>query len=99
MKNIIDRIVNINYQFTPSEYIYIKCINNNIIAPIVIGSVEINIIDTDNNIIGINNININDIIKIYYREKINDYIKPIKIIKMNNYIFNDDSNSSEDILF
>ena len=48
-----------------------------------------------NNIIGINGLEINDSIKIYYKEKNNNIIFPIKIIKLNNYIFNNMTSSSD----
>ena len=96
MKKVLDYIVNIKYN--DNCYI-IECMDHNIISPVEDGTVQINIIDLENNKIGINNIKKNDSIKIFYREKINDMIKPIKIIKINNYVFNDDSSSSDDFLF
>jgi len=100
MKKILDCITDITYD---SNVVVIECTYHKIQVPIVDGTVQINIIDLDNNKIGINNIKKNDSIKIFYHDKINDMIKPIKIIKINNYIFNDDSSSSsslsDDILF
>ena len=97
MKTILENIYNISYNSTT---IHILCSNNIIIcAPIINGTIKINIFDIDNNNIGINGLDINDNIKIYYKENINNMIKPIKIIKLNNYKFNDESSASdEDII-
>ena len=62
--------------------------------PIIDGSVDIIITDVYKNNIGLYGLNINDSIKIYYK-KYNNIIKPIKIIKLNNYIFNDESSPSD----
>jgi hypothetical protein len=41
------------------------------------------------------NININDMIIVYYKESIEKNIKPIKIIKQYNYNFNNETSDSE----
>ena len=86
--------------YSDNNNIYIECDKIVIYAPIINGNVKINIIDFNNNNIGINGIKLNDSIKIFYNEK-NNKLKPIqsiKIIKINNYTFNSDSSSSDDIL-
>ena len=95
MKKVLDYIVDIK---NIDDMYIIECTGHILCSPIKDGTVQINIIDFDNKKIGINNIKKNDSIKIFYHEKINDMIKPIKIIKINNYVFNDDSSSSDDIL-
>jgi len=124
MKKIINDIISI-YINTDASYLYIECTDVNLVIPIIDGTIQINIIDLDNNSIGINNININDSIKILYKKMINinqecfelddtlleksnlkkqlvekynptrNIILPIKIIKLNNYILNNESSDSE----
>jgi hypothetical protein len=147
MKKIINDIISI-YINTDASYLYIECTDVNLMIPIIDGTIQINIIDLDNNSIGINNININDSIKILYKKMINmsqecfeldntlleisnlknqlvekyirdslirdslirdslirdsiskynptrNIILPIKIIKLNNYILNNESSDSE----
>ena len=81
--------------YIDTDNLIIECDDHYVSTPIINGSIQINIIDLDNNNIGINGIKINDSIKIFYYEKINDMIKPIKIIKINNYVLNDSSSSEE----
>lgn len=92
MQNIIENIYKISYNNDLFSIHCEKCILN---SPIINGSVIIDIVDDDNNNIGINGLDINDSIKIYYKEKINNMIIPIKIIKLNNYSFNEMSSSSD----
>lgn len=92
MKCINETIINII--FNP-DAMYIQCIHSSIIAPIINNSVQINIYDEDNINIGICGININDKVKIYYCDKINDMIKPLKIIKKTQYKFNDETSDSD----
>ena len=92
MQNIIENIYKISYKNDLFSIECEKCILN---SPIIDGSVIIDIVDDDNNTIGINGLYINDSIKIYYKEKINNMIIPIKIIKLNNYSFNEMSSSSD----
>lgn len=73
----------------------IKCKKNNIILPIKDGTVQVYISNELKEHIGINDLNINDNIIIFYRDKNNSNIKPIKIIKFLNYKFNDESSDSE----
>ncbi len=73
----------------------IICKKYNIILPIIDGSVIINSSDENNKKIGINDINKNDRIIIYFRDIEESNIKPIKIIKQFNYIFNDETSDSE----
>ena len=92
MKNILENIYKI---WNDINLFYIEC--NNIItqSPIINGTVEIQVYDDENYNIGINGLDINDSIKIYYKEKKNNMIIPIKIIKLNNYTFNNMSSSSD----
>jgi hypothetical protein len=92
MQNIIENIYKISYD---NDLFLIECEKYILNSSIINGSVIINIVDDDNNNIGINGLYINDIIKIYYKEKINNTIIPIKIIKLNNYSFNEMSSSSD----
>jgi hypothetical protein len=67
----------------------------NIILSIKNGSIDIDIMNELNENIGIKNININDMIIVYYKESIEKNIKPIKIIKQYNYNFNNETSDSE----
>ena len=73
----------------------------NIIVDIKNGSVILNISNELKERIGINELQINDRICIFYRELKNinekNYIKPIKIIKLLNYSFNAETSDSENI--
>ena len=92
MKKILEII---NGFVIEKDIMIIKCKKYNIVLNILNGTVQINISNELKETIGINDININDNIIIFYRD-INDInIKPIKIIKLFNYKFNDDS-SEED---
>ena len=73
----------------------IKCKKYNLVLPIKNGSVQINISNESKENIGLNEININDNIIIFYRDFNNVNIKPIKIIKLFNYEFNDDSSDND----
>jgi hypothetical protein len=75
--------------------IIIKCKKYNIVLEILNGTVQINISNEIKERIGINDININDNIIIFYRDIKNSNIKPIKIIKFFNYKFNDETSDSE----
>lgn len=96
MKRMIEYINKIYYVSSDMK-LYIECSKTILILPVVDGTVKINIIDLDNNSIGINNININDSIKILYIGS-DTIIEPIKIIKLNNYDFNIDTSDSEEFL-
>ncbi len=86
-------IVN-NFKIMDKTMIII-CKKYNIILPIIDGSVIINSSDENNKKIGINDINKNDRVIIYFRDIEEFNIKPIKIIKQFNYIFNDETSDSE----
>ena len=92
MKIIIETICKFSNDNTN---FYIECGKYILSVPIIEGTAHINIIDSDNTNIGINSLDINDSIKIYYKNINKNIIKPIKIIKIYNYIFNDDSSSSD----
>lgn len=92
MKKILD-IIN-KFEIENNLFI-IKCKKNKLILPIKNGSVEINLSNELKEKIGINEININDNIIIFYRDLNNNNIKPIKIIKLFNYKFNDESSDND----
>ena len=70
----------------------IICDKYNIVMPIQNGSVIMNIVNEEKIAIGINELNKNDNIIVFYREENNNKcIKPIKIIKLYSYIFNSDT--------
>lgn len=92
MKKILD-IIN-NFEINDKEFI-IKCKKYNLVLPIKNGSVIITLCNELKENIGINEININDNIIIFYRDINNINIKPIKIIKLFNYKFNDESSDYE----
>jgi len=92
MKKILETI---NDFIVEKDIIIIKCKKYNLVLQIVDGTVKINISNELKEHIGINDININDNIIVFYREINNSNIKPIKIIKLFNYKFNDESSDSE----
>jgi hypothetical protein len=92
MKKILETI---NGFIVEKDIIIIKCKKYNLILPIVDGTVKINMSNKLKEHIGINDININDNIIVFYRDINNSNIKPIKIIKLFNYKFNDESSESE----
>jgi hypothetical protein len=92
MKKILETI---NEFIVEKDIIIIKCKKYNLILPIVDGTVKINMSNELKEHIGINDININDNIIVFYRDINNSNIKPIKIIKLYNYKFNDESSDSE----
>jgi hypothetical protein len=96
MKKILDTINN----FIIEEFnLIIQCDKNTLILPIINGSIKANLLNELKEKIGLNEININDQIIIYYKEienqKEKNYIKPIKIIKLLNYEFNNDTSDSD----
>ncbi len=92
MKKILETI---NDFIVEKDIIIIKCKKYNIILPIVDGTVKINMSNEFKEHIGINDININDNIIVFYRDINISNIKPIKIIKLFNYKFNDETSDSE----
>ncbi len=92
MKKILETI---NDFIVEKDIIIIKCKKYNLILEIIDGTVKINMSNELKERIGINDININDNIIIFYRDIKNSNIKPIKIIKLFNYKFNDESSDSE----
>ncbi len=83
-----------NFEINENEFI-IKCNKYNLILPIKNGSVLITLSNELKENIGINELKINDNIIIFYRDITNKNIKPIKIIKLFNYKFNDDSSDND----
>ncbi len=92
MKKILETI---NDFIVEKDIIIIKCKKYNLVLQVVDGTVKVNIANEIKEHIGINDININDNIIVFYREINNSNIKPIKIIKLFNYKFNDESSDSE----
>lgn len=76
-----------------SNMIIIKCNKYDLHFEIINGSINFNFIDEQNNNIGLNYLNVDDDIIIFFRDKIDNIIKPIKIIKLLKYEFNNDSES------
>jgi len=95
MIKISDCINNISYDISN---LYIECDNIKLCIPIIDGTICVKIRDMSKNNIGLYGLNINDSIKIYYK-KYNNIIKPIKIIKLNDYIFNDESSPSDSEIY
>lgn len=83
-----------NFKIIDNTMIII-CKKYNIILPIIDGTVIINSTDENNKKIGINDIKKHDRIIIFFRDIEESNIKPIKIIKQFNYIFNDETSDSE----
>lgn len=75
------------------DMIIIKCNKYDLYFEIINGSINFNFIDEQNNNIGLNCLNVDDDIIIFFRDKIDNIIKPIKIIKLLKYEFNNDSES------
>jgi hypothetical protein len=92
MKKILDTIINFNIE---KNKMIIKCKKINLVLSILNGTVQINIENELKDKIGINEININDNIIIFYSDLNYVNIKPIKIIKLFNYKFNDDSSEND----
>jgi hypothetical protein len=91
MKKILETIHNFEIN---DNTMLIKCKKYNIVLPIKNGSIVANIANELKENIGINEININDNIIIFYRDINDTNIKPIKIIKLFNYKFNDESSDN-----
>ena len=83
-------------KFEENELI-IECENCNLLIKIIDGTVNINLKTTDNEIVGYSYLEKNDIVKIIYKNKINNYIIPKKIIVNTKYILNTESSDSETI--
>ena len=92
MKKILETINNFEIN---NKTMLIKCKKYNIVLPIKNGSIVANIANELKENIGINEININDNIIIFYRDIDHVNIKPIKIIKLFNYKFNDESTDNQ----
>jgi hypothetical protein len=92
MKKILETIN--KFEINEDKMIII-CKKYNLVLPIKNGSVQINISNELKETIGINEINLNDNIIIFYRDLNIVNIKPIKIIKLFNYKFNDESSDND----
>ncbi len=92
MKKILETI---NKFEINNDKMIIICKKYNLVLSIKNGSVQVNISNELKETIGINEININDNIIIFYRDLNNVNIKPIKIIKLFNYKFNDESSDND----
>ncbi len=77
------------------------CIKNTYVLDIKEGSIDLDIINEYKEIIGINELDIDDNILIIYKKidkKLEKkYIKPIKIIKLFKYEFNNDTSDSDNL--
>jgi hypothetical protein len=98
MKKNLDTI---NKFIVNDTQLIIHCMKAIIMVPIKNGSVIINISNELKEKIGINELQVDDRIYIFYRDIQNingkNYIKPIKIIKLLNYSFNVETSDSENI--
>jgi hypothetical protein len=92
MKKILETIN--KFEITNDKMI-IVCKKYNLVLSIKNGSVQVNISNELKETIGLNEININDNIIVFYRDLNNVNIKPIKIIKQFNYKFNDESSDND----
>ena len=88
MININDKIKEIKID---NYYFYIYCYKNNIRIKIKNGEINIIIKNTENEYIPYYELNIDDIINIYYEYKIDNFIEPKYIILNTKYIFYDNS--------
>ena len=79
-----------------NDQLLIKCNKYELQFDIINGSVNFNFIDELNNVIGLNHINVDDDIIIYFKEQNIRIIKPIKIIKPLKYKFNSESSESSE---
>ncbi len=91
MKKILETINKFDIN---NDTMIIKCNKFNLVLPIKNGSVIATICNELKEHIGINEININDNIIVFYRDIDHINIKPIKIIKLFNYKFNDESSDN-----
>jgi hypothetical protein len=78
-----------------NDNLLIYCDNCILYIDIINGSYNIIIEDTEKDILGINNLNINDIIIIKYKKKNKDFIFPYKIIINTKYKLLDELSDDE----
>ena len=84
-------------KFKENELI-IECEKCNLLIKIIDGTVNINLKTTENEIVGYSYLEKNDIVKIIYKNKINNYIIPKKIIVNTKYALNTESSDSETLI-
>jgi len=94
MKIIKEKIKEIKWD---STNFYILCNKIKLKIDIIDGSVNIIIINNNNELVGISYLEKDDIIKILYDEKNKDYVKPIKIYVNTKYNFNSETSDSDNI--
>lgn len=94
MEIIETKIKDLNFN---EDSFIIQCEDCNILIKIIDGTVNINLKTSDNDEVGYSYLEKNDIIKIIYKNKINNYIIPKKIIVNTKYILNTESSESETI--
>lgn len=78
-----------------SENCVIYCKNNKLYIPIIDGSYDIIIKNTNNDFLGIKDLEKNDIINIKYLKKDKNYIYPNKIIVNTKYMIIDELSDNE----
>ena len=88
MNNIKDKIKELKWD---EKYFYIYCYKNNLRIKIVCGELNIIIKNTENDYIPYYELNIDDIINIYYDKKNDNFIEPKNIILNTKYCFYDNS--------
>tara|TARA_A100001015_G_scaffold320773_1_gene448434 strand:+ start:465 stop:752 length:288 start_codon:yes stop_codon:yes gene_type:complete len=84
-------------KFKENELI-IECEKCKLLIKIIDGTVNINLKTTENEIVGYSYLEKNDIVKIIYKNKINNYIIPKKIIVNTKYTLNTESSDSETLI-
>ena len=94
MEIIETKIKDLNFN---KDNFIIECDDCNLLIKIIDGTVNINLKTSDNDEVGYSYLEKNDIIKIIYKNKINNYIIPKKIIVNTKYVLNTESSDSETI--
>lgn len=92
MQKIKTKIINFNVQ---KNNLIINCNNCDLYIPIIDGSFDILIKNTDNDFLGIKDLEKNDIVNIKYLKKDNKFIYPIKIIVNTKYMIIDELSDNE----
>lgn len=87
MLKIKTKINNINFE---KNKLILECRHCNICIPVINGSYDIIIKNTDNDFLGVKDLDKNDIINIKYLKKDKNYIYPTKIIVNTRYMIIDE---------
>ena len=87
MSKIKTKINNINFE---KNKLILECMHCNIYIPVIDGSYDIIIKNTDNDFLGVKDLDKNDIVNIKYLKKDKNYIYPTKIIVNTKYTIIDE---------